>query len=158
MFRGIHRSVLLLHLGEASFLYVVQVLGFPFARRPEHPVCVKNRFLPVCSVPLPLAWRIKRTLSLLGSHLIPASLHPSFTSIGSLPSTFFIEYSTPTPLPLPIPYNLSHIMQLGCKCLCMSFCLGVADIDDGSGNNKTCTTSRVDGGVVFRNAGERATF
>ena len=40
------------------------------------------------------------------------------------------------PFLLPIPYNLAHITYLGCKCLCMSFYLGIADVDGGSGNNK----------------------
>ena len=31
----------------------------------------------------------------------------------------------------------------------MSFYLGIADVDDGSGNNKTCITSQVDSDVVL---------
>lgn len=67
--------------------------------------------LLVCSIS-PFSCMVhKRTLSSLGSHLIPTHHSPpsGLLSIGSLPSTFFIAYSAPIPpFFLPIPYNLRY--------------------------------------------------
>jgi len=127
--RGIRRSIFLC-------VSVKYRLSVSYGSLDLNPYLVQSircvsKIVPPLSVTflLYLAWCIKRTLSLSGPQLIP--IHPSIHylppsglfSIGSVPSTFFIEYSAPIPrshTTQPPSYSIAR-----CKCSCMSFYLEI---------------------------------